>query len=163
MSPATAETGGVRRAVRRDLDIATELWLAIGRHHTTLDPSFELRRGAESEARRLLEAMLGVEEIAIFVFDSGNGPVGLCIVRVDRAPPITAETLRAEITDIGVRRDMRRKGMGRALAQAAQAWAREQGAARIEIRVARGNEEGQAFWRGLGFDDFMDVLHRRTR
>ena len=29
------------------------------------------------------------------------------------------------------------------------------------IQVAHGNREGQAFWRALGFDPLMDVLHRR--
>ena len=31
----------------------------------------------------------------------------------------------------------------------------------FEVRVASGNAEGQAFWRALGFDDLMDVLHKR--
>ena len=40
-------------------------------------------------------------------------------------------------------------------------WVKERGVARIEIRVATGNREGQAFWRELGFDDLLDVLQRR--
>jgi hypothetical protein len=32
---------------------------------------------------------------------------------------------------------------------------------RTTVRVASGNAEAQAFWRGLGYTDFMDVLQRR--
>ena len=48
-----------------------------------------------------------------------------------------------------------------ALVDAALDWLRERGAARVEIQVAAGNREGQAFWRAMGFGDLMDVLHKR--
>jgi hypothetical protein len=32
---------------------------------------------------------------------------------------------------------------------------------RVEVRVAARNRVGQAFWRGLGFEDFVDVLDRQ--
>ena len=54
-----------------------------------------------------------------------------------------------------------RSGIGRALCDAALAWASERGQRRVEVRVAVGNVEGQGFWRALGFRDLMDVLQRR--
>ena len=85
---------------------------------------------------------------------------GLCIARVDRAPPIHLETCRGEITDLFVRASKRRRGVGRALLGAALAWVKQRGASRIEVRVAATNPEALAFWRASGFADFMDVLHR---
>jgi ribosomal protein S18 acetylase RimI-like enzyme len=86
---------------------------------------------------------------------------GICIVRIDHAPPILEETERAEITDLGVRPEYRRQGIGTRLVEAAFAWVRAAGVERIEVQVAVGNPEGQAFWREHGFGDLMDVLHRR--
>jgi ribosomal protein S18 acetylase RimI-like enzyme len=100
-------------------------------------------------------------DAVILVFDREQTPEGLCIVRIDRAPPILEETERAEITDLGVRPALRRRGVGRLLVEEAQAWVRDRGVARIEIQVAHGNREGQAFWRSLGYGDLMDVLHKR--
>lgn len=152
----------MRRARARDLDLLTELWIALTEHHARLEPLFALRAGAEGEVARLLSAQLRDPSTAIFVSERAGGSLdGFCSVRIDTAPPIHAETLRAEITDVAVRDGARRRGLGRGLVRAALEWARARGAARVEVRVAAANAEGQAFWRALGFGDFMDVLHRR--
>ena len=85
----------------------------------------------------------------------------MCIVRIDRAPPILEEIERAEITDLGVRESFRRRGIGRALLGEALQWVAASGVNRVEVQVAHGNVEGQGFWRAAGFADFMDVLHKR--
>jgi len=149
----------VRRAGVAELDALVELWLEVARHHQDLDPYFRLRPDARDEARQLLARELADPDAAAFV--AGDPAAGFCIVRVDQAPPIHEETGRAEITDLGVRPGARRAGLGRALVGEAMAWARERGVERVEIRVAAANSEGQAFWRAVGFGDFMDVLHRR--
>jgi GNAT superfamily N-acetyltransferase len=74
---------------------------------------------------------------------------------------VLVEAARAEIADLGVRAGSRRRGNGRALAEQALLWARSRGAERLEVRVAARNPEGQAFWRALGYEAFVDVLHRR--
>lgn len=151
----------VRRAGADDLDALVALWIEVTAHHASLDPLFTLRADARPEIERLIRSQLRDPEAAIFVVDSEAGPTGFCCVRVDRAPPILEETQRSEITDLGVRPDARRLGLGRALAGAALDWAAVRGTERVEVRVASRNAEGQAFWRALGFDDLMDVLQRR--
>lgn len=156
-------TGRVRPARPQEIDRIAALWGLITDHHAALDPLFRMRRGpvAEGELRELLRALHRDPDAEIFVFDVEGTPVGLCIVRIDRAPPILEETERAEISDVGVRPEWRRQGVARRLVEAAQAWVRDRGVARIEIQVASGNREGQAFWRSLGYGDLMDVLHKR--
>lgn len=153
--------GEVRLATRRDVEQVVALWIALTEYHAALSPLFAMRAGAEAEVRRIVEAQLRDPNTALFVCESAATLTGLCIVRVDRAPPIHAEVCRGEISDLFVVEALRRGGIGRALAEAAIVWAREQGASRIEVRVASDNQRGQAFWRASGFGAFMDVLHRR--
>lgn len=156
-------SGGIRPAVRDDIDRIAVLWMAITEHHAALDPLFRMRPGAAPEIHRLLDAVLRDPDAAIFVYEEeAERPLqGMIIVRVDRAPPILVEVERAEITDLGVRSSARRRGIGRALAGRARDWVSGRGVERIEVRVASANSEGQAFWRALGFGDLMDVLQKR--
>lgn len=152
---------GVRRAEARDLDRVTALWTAITHHHAPLDPLFRMRPNAERPLRDLLEQLHRDPDAAIFVYDDGGDLPGMCIVKIDYSPPIMEEVERAEITDVGVREDERRRGIGNALVDEALAWIAEKGVSRVEVQVATGNVEGQAFWRRRGFGALMDVLHKR--
>ena len=162
--------GRVRPARMQEIDRVAALWTLITEHHAGLDPLFRMRPGhvAEGELRELLRGLARDPDAAILVYD-GSGETeaeaaqidGIVIVRIDHAPAIMEETERGEITDLGVRPERRRKGIARLLAGEAMDWARDRGVERVEIQVASGNVEGQAFWRALGYTDLMDVLHKR--
>lgn len=156
-------SGRIRVAHPTEIDRVAALWALITEHHAALDPLFRMRRGpvAEGELRELLRALHRDPDAEILVYVRDETPEGLCIVRIDRAPPILEETERAEITDLGVRPEMRRRGVARRLVEEAHAWVRDRGVARVEIQVATGNREGQAFWRAIGYGELMDVLHKR--
>ncbi|MBW2272209.1 MAG: GNAT family N-acetyltransferase [Deltaproteobacteria bacterium] len=159
--PPKADDGRVRSAQPRDLDRVAALWTAITRHHEDLDPLFIMRPGAEGELRELLAALYRDRDAEILVYDDAGDLPGMCIVRIDHAPPIMHEVERAEITDLGVRSSERRRGIASALVEAALEWVRASGVERVEVQVACGNHEGQGFWRARGFEDLMDVLHKR--
>jgi ribosomal protein S18 acetylase RimI-like enzyme len=153
--------GRVRVAVMRDLDRVAALWTAITRHHEPLDPVFRMREDADAELGELLRAIARDPDAVILVYDEDGDLPGLCIVRLDRSPPIMKEVERAEITDLGVREDARRRGIANALVDEALSWVKQSGVSRVEVQVAVANREGQAFWRARGFGDLMDVLHKR--
>ncbi len=153
--------GEPRRATHGDLAGVGTLWLELTRHHATFDPHFALREGAEAEARRLLAAQMRDRDTAIFVAGEPDRPQAFAIVSVRRAPPIHPETCRAEITDLFVAPELRRRGCGRALVTAATRWAHDRGAERVEARVSSRNLDARAFWRAQGYGPHMDVLHRR--
>lgn len=153
--------GNVRPAERRDLDRVAALWTAITHHHAELDPLFTQRPDSDQALRALIGELHADPDAAIFVFDADGDLPGMCIVRIDRAPPILEETQRAEITDVGVRAALRRQGIAGRLVEAALEWVRLAGVERIEVQVAVGNPEGQAFWRAMGFGDLLNVLHKR--
>lgn len=169
-SESAQRSGRVRPARMQEIDRVAALWALITEHHAGLDPLFRMRRGhvAEGELRELLRALARDPDAQILVFDSADKTDpdraqidGIVIVRIDHAPPIMEEVERAEITDLGVRPELRRQGIARCLVDEAMDWVRDRGVSRIEIQVASGNVEGQAFWRALGYTDLMDVLHKR--
>ena len=151
---------GVRRVGPRDLDRVVGLWGALMGHHQAIDPHWQAAPGAEDEWRRLLVRLLADADASVLVWDEGGDLLGFCAAQIEDAPPVVAESARAEITDLFVCEDSRRRGIGRRLVEAVTDWIREQGVRRVEVRVAVRNAEGQAFWRALGYADLVDVLHR---
>jgi ribosomal protein S18 acetylase RimI-like enzyme len=140
--------------------------MALLGDQAALDPALRLRPGMEGELRESARAMLADPEACILLGFAGarhnpRGAVGLCVSRVERAPKLLEEPLRAQLTELYVREEARRMGLGSALVASALAHARERGVRRIEVRVSARNLAGQGFWRGLGFRDFMDVLDLR--
>ena len=151
---------GVRRVGSRDVDRVVALWSALMGHHEAFDPHWRAAPGAEGEWRRLLVRLLADADAAVLVWDEGGDLLGFCAAQIEVAPPTVAERARAEITDLFVREDARRRGIGRRLVEAATDWVRERGVPRVEVRVAVRNAEGQAFWRALGYADLVNVLQR---
>jgi ribosomal protein S18 acetylase RimI-like enzyme len=144
----------------------TALWTALLRYHAELDPALRLRPEAEGQMRRLVRGIFADRDVAVFLGFAApqQSPAcasGLCVVQVDRAPAILEEPRRGKISELYVREEARRRGLGTALARAALAHAREHDVRRLEVRVSTRNLEGQSFWRALGFRDFMDVLDLR--
>ena len=154
-------TGRVRRATGRDRDRLAELWLGLLAHHARFDPQFRVRPGSEGEWGRVVGRVLGSADAAVFVWEEEGALLGFCIVQIEEAPRLLVERTRAEITELMVEPQARRRGVGRALVRAACDWIREREVERTAVRVAAHNADAQAFWRALGFVDFMDVLERR--
>jgi ribosomal protein S18 acetylase RimI-like enzyme len=67
-------------------------------------------------------------------------------VRVD-----VAGTERAHVADLAVREASRRMGVGEALMQAGEAWARERGLRVLSLDVWSTNQPALAFYRALGY------------
>jgi len=155
-------SGGAARPARRtDVAAVAALWAALVEEHAALDPAFAVRAGAAAELPAAVERMLRDPAAALWVWEAPTGVAGFCAAQRRAAPPAAAERARVEITELAVAPEARRRGAGRALVAAALAWAAAGGAPRIEVRVAARNPAGQAFWRALGFADFVDVLDRR--
>jgi ribosomal protein S18 acetylase RimI-like enzyme len=151
----------VRRAERGDVAAIVTLWRALLEAHASIDPAFAPRAGAAAGLVDAVRHALDDSDAALWVVQLDGACVGFCSARIERAPRAVREQCRVAIDEIAVAASQRRSGHGRALAEAAFAWAKERGAERVEIRVAARNATGQAFWRALGFGDFVDVLHRQ--
>jgi ribosomal protein S18 acetylase RimI-like enzyme len=153
---------GARPARRADVAAVAALWAVLVEEHAALDPAFAVRPGAVAELPAAVARILRDAGAGLWVWEAPGGAVaGFCAAQRRAAPPAAAERARVEITELAVAPGARRRGIGRALAGAALAWAGAAGAQRVEVRVAARNAAGQAFWRALGFADFVDVLERR--
>lgn len=103
-------------------------------------------RGAADE-RRYLRAARRSADAAVFVAELDGDLVGRLSVSRDPHPA------SAHVADLGmmVAAGQRRRGIGRALLEAAMAWARHAGVRKLELHVFPWNEAALALYASCGF------------
>jgi RimJ/RimL family protein N-acetyltransferase len=100
-----------------------------------------------SEERRYLRAVRRHPHAAVFVAEAPEGIVGRLSIARDPHPA------SEHVADLGlmVAREHRRLGIGRALMEAAEAWASEVGVRKLELHVFPHNAAGVALYESLGY------------
>ena len=104
-----------------------------------------------AEAVIRLRAIANEHDQALLVADRGGALCGLVCLDLMYHLPLGARTAR--ITALVVAPAHQGEGIGRDLMQAAETWARQAGAARIEVTSAAHREKAHAFYRACGYAD----------
>ena len=137
---------------RLDLTYPTRRYLAIERADAAPEHTFSLRWREREAADAVyndypVEKLLAAEsKVDLFLVAEADGvTVGLLMVMVP------AWTDAAEITDLAVDRRARRVGAGKALVEAATAWALERGYRALWVEPRADNEGRSSFICGRGF------------
>ena len=134
-----AEPGDAERLVElaREVGAEKEGWLIT---------SGEWR--SPSAERRYLKAIRKHPDAAVFVAESNGGIVGRLSISRDAHPA------SEHVADLGlmVSREHRRQGIGLALMEAAEEWAREAGVRKLELHVFPHNLPAIRLYEKLGYE-----------
>ena len=103
------------------------------------------------EALERMHAIAGEPDQALLVADRAGHLCGLMCLDLMYYLPLGARTCR--ITAMVVASAHQRTGVGRELLHAAESWARQAGAPRIEVTSAAHRENAHAFYRNCGYSE----------
>jgi RimJ/RimL family protein N-acetyltransferase len=150
----------IRRAEPRDADRLVELAREVGSEEEGwLITAGEWR--SSSAERRYLKTIRRHPDAAVFVAEENGGIVGRLSVARDAHPA------SEHVADLGlmVARDHRRRGIGAALMEAAEEWARDVGIRKLELHVFPHNGPAIALYEKLGYEreGFRRAHYRRGR
>lgn len=141
----------VRPGRRDDAAAAARLWVMSAEEHTLYDAVFTTAPDAEKVMRRFLADLSSSSHSCLFVAELDGGVVGFLSGELREGSSAFSPKTWAAVEDVYVSSDYRSSGIGRALFEACQEWARERGANGISLQVAADNTRGRKFYEELGF------------
>ncbi len=145
----------IRRADLADLDRLVALWQELADLHAALDPVFALAPDAVAHYRENLARSLQGDTMRVMIAEEDGVVVGFIMGAVRELPPVYVEKRSGHISDALVTARCRRRGIGARLYRAMTDWFRERGASFVELSAAASNPGAVAFWRKMGFTDYM--------
>ena len=145
----------VRAGRREDAADAARLWVRSAEEHTTHDPIYTTSSDAEKTMRRFLADLTTSSHSFLFVAILENGAesetIGFISGDLREGSPTFHPKTWASVDDVYVTPRYRSRGVGKALLQNVEHWARDKGASGLSLQVAAANERGRDFYRRLGF------------
>ena len=146
--PQPAPDVFIRRAVQRDEEAIFSLLVLIPANQ-------ELDQDAWRAARQRFRENIGLN---VLVAERDDQIIGFIVLSM--VPAITG--IRAWVDDLAVAPQVRRRGIGQLLVEAAIRWASRHGATHLYLDTGRGNSDAQDFYQSCGFTkDGIAPLHIR--
>lgn len=161
-APRQANAGAItiRTAGLADLPLIVELRLALLREHGD-NPIYErLRPDAPDRARRLFAAQLRSPDEVIFLGEMHGEVCGILRCIQTGGLPLLFPATHGYISSVYVVPRVRRRGVLRALLEAAIEWCESRGLTELRLHNASDNAVANAAWDALGF---RVVEHLRVR
>lgn len=147
----------IRPARLGDLAAIIGLWRELQDINAAFDPRLKLNSEAADWFVNYLEEQLDNTSAAVVVAEKDERVVGYTFGQVMRRPTLLSGDC-GYIADICVHGDVRGQGIGRSLHGWLRAWFVAQGITAVELQVVRANPASQAFWRKMGYNDFLRTL-----
>jgi ribosomal protein S18 acetylase RimI-like enzyme len=147
----------VRRARDRDVAAIVALWQNLQQSNTAYDKRLTTNASASGWYEDFLRQQLEMDNSAVFVAESDSVVVGYTFGQIMQRPTL-AEGDCGYVADLCVADAHRGKGIGRRLYYELRSWFSRHGIKHVEVQVVRGNPASQAFWRKMGFGEFLRTL-----
>jgi len=140
----------VRAARHADVPALAAIWQELMELHERTDERFALADDAVVRWRALAHEILGRDDGFLQIAELDGRAVGFCLGWLAKNPAIYKVSEVGFISEIAVTASCRRKGVGRALIDAARAWFRAHRVEEFQLSTAVWNTDAQSFWAANG-------------
>lgn len=143
----------IRDATRDDQEALTHLLAEINNQHAEALPVIYQHIVPSIETENYVCRIIDSEELGLSVAEQAGQVVGFVVFQESQAPETPVHVLRrwALVSLIVVSRALRSQGIGTALIQHVQEWAKSRGIDTVELQVAEFNTAAIAWYESLGF------------
>ncbi|WP_309387219.1 GNAT family N-acetyltransferase [Cerasicoccus frondis] len=149
----------IRLGQEADFDAIRELDRQLIAHDLQFDPTLDAGWSEGEEAAEFFRERLAGDGVC-WVAEIDGELVGAALGCLSECASYRRPSPMAELETLFVSSTVRGGGVGRQLVEAFRAWARENGAEKISIRVSASNRDAIAFYERLGFAAYDLILER---
>lgn len=149
----------VIRAEEGHIPQIIERWKELMDYHKELDPYFTRDPKGHLAFEGHIRECLGSDNDLILVAIEGEDVVGYLLAHLSSKPPVFELRTYGEISDLAVRKDQWRRGVGERMYRGALKWFKSKGMQRIEVRAIPSNKAAMEFWKKHGFKDYFNTMY----
>ena len=129
-----------------------ELWNEFMDYHRDIQPVYTRAEDAGTKFGEHLKGLMESNDAQVLVALDRGEAIAYSIAQISKRPPVFREAEFAFISDLGVRSDYRRRGVGERMLKEILEWFKSRNMKRIELLVLSENKAGVSFWRKHGFE-----------
>ena len=150
-------TFAIRPAIPKDFPALEKMFAEVDRLHLEALPRLFRAPNGQARSSAYLHGVVEDPDQALHVAVNLVPPeelLGFALVQLKWSDdfPIIRPRRYAVLDVLFIDPNQRRRGLGKALVEAARQWAREKNAQDLELRVYEFNREALAFYKSLGFE-----------
>lgn len=140
-----------------------EIWKELMDFHKDIDPLFTRTEDGHVAFADHMNKLIHSEDAQVLVALDKEAVVAYSVSEIFARPPVFQHRISGFISDLAVRSNYQRKGIGEQMLCRMFEWFKSRNICRIELRVASKNEIGYSFWKKHGFQDYMHILYLQRK
>ncbi len=146
------------RATEYHVPAIIELWKEFIDYHRDIEPVYARTEDAAAKFEEHLKNLMASDDSQVLVALDRGEAVAYSISQISKRPPMVLQTEFGFISDLGVRSDYRRKGLGEQVLNRILEWFESRRVKRIELLVLSQNHTAVSFWKKHGFETFVNRM-----
>lgn len=151
----------LRALTKTDYPAMLELFRELDQLHVEARPDYFVHRDEVYPQEHYEAAIIDPECLLMGAFDEAGIMMGLVRATLWKESGMVKTIKTVCLDDIFVVREFRRRGIASALYEKVERWAKEQGAARIDLHVWDFNQDALALYRTFGMKPQRYVMEKK--
>lgn len=136
-----------------------EIWKEFMDFHRDIDPFFTRRDNGHHSFKKHIKESIESQKSQVLVALDNEKVVAYSLSHVHHYPPVFGHTTYGFISDIAVKKEYRKQGIGKCLLNEIKRWFSQHGITRIELQVSSRNKVACSFWKKCGFKEYKYVMY----